>query len=298
MRFFLGILCLFAVPAALAQEPADPAAAEDSVEVLGPAWSTDLTSKLSASQAAYRNWTQGGVNTLAFAVQLDGDAVRTSESWEQKHDLRLGFGLVKQDTLEVRKAADEIRLNSSLQYKGNGFFRHFNPTVASGIRTQFAAGFNYKKNPFEDGRPPPVKVSDFFSPAVFTQSIGLTYDPARWFTQRLGFGGKETVVLIDRFRRLYGLDPDQPVEFELGLESRTELDREVFENVRVQSTLALFAAFNKPDMPDLLWENLIAMQVNSWLSVNFEVDTLYDRDISNLLQVKEVLALGISIVII
>ena len=205
--------------------------------------------------------------------------------------------MIKQDTLEVRKSDDLIRLASELQYQGEGFFASFNPTIATELRTQFAAGYNYKKNPFEDGRPLPVKVSDFFAPAIFNQAIGLTYDPAPWFTQRFGLGAKETVVMIEAFRPLYSLEPDEAVELEIGLESHTELDRELFENVQFQSTLGLFAAFNKPDLPDLLWENLVTMKVNAWLNVTFEADVLYDRDISELLQAKELLSVGFSFVI-
>ena len=77
------------------------------------------------------------------------------------------------------------------------------------------------------------------------------------------------------------------------MESRTEVDREVFENVRLRSSLNLFASFNQTftetRLPDVLWENLITMEVNAWLGVDFEFVTLYDRDLSQRLQLKEVL---------
>ncbi len=266
--------------------------------------STDLVAKVSASQAGYQNWTKGGVNTLAVATTLEGKTSYVHDGWEQKHEMKLAFGLVKQDTLDFRKADDVIQVNSSLQYMGDGFFKYFNPTAASQIRTQFAPGFNYKNNPFAKipqhplgGLKVPVKVSDLFSPATFTQSLGLTYDPAAWITQRIGIGAKETVVLIDRFRELYGND-DNAVQFELGVESRTQFDKEVLENVQVKSSLGLFTAFNKTDLPDLLWENSVIMKVNSWLGVNFQLEALYDRDLSKRMQLKEVFSLGVSIVII
>ena len=46
--------------------------------------------------------------------------------------------------------------------------------------------------------------------------------------------------------------------------------------------------------PDLRWENLVAMKVNSWLGVNIEFTTIYDQDLSDLLQIKESLSLGFS----
>lgn len=277
-----------------------PAAAQDvdADTVVAPTWTTDLTGQLSGSQAGFRNWTEGGVSTLSLSTGLRGEAEHISTRWRQAHQLRLAFGLVKQDTLEFRKAEDVLRLRSSFRYQGNGFYATFNPTVALEVRTQFAPGFSFDKNPLEDGRDPPVKVSDFFSPATFTQTVGLTYNPDGWFTQRLGVASKETVVLIERLRMLYGVDPREATRFELGVESHTELDREVFRNVRYTSSLGLFAAFNQPDLPDMLWENLIAMKVNEWLSVNVEFVALYDRDLSSAIQIKEVFSVGISFVLI
>src|SRR5690606_26164432 len=99
-----------------------------------PVWNKELISRLSAAQTGYRNWSKGGVNSLAATTRLDGNAVRTQGAWQQKHEMRLAYGVVKQDTLDFRKADDLIHLSSALQYKGDGFFRHFNPTVAAQIR--------------------------------------------------------------------------------------------------------------------------------------------------------------------
>ncbi len=258
-------------------------------------WKKSLGTRFSATQASFSNWAEGGLNALALSGALSGTFERISPAWRQLYDVRLTLGVVKQDTLEVRKAEDLIRLAVSLQYRGDGFFSLFNPTMSADLRTQFAPGYNYTKNPFGDGRKPPVKVSDLLSPAILNQALGLTYQPDGWFRQRLGVGAKETIVLIERLRTLYGLEPAQAVRFEVGVESRTELDRELFENVRLKSRLGLFAAFNKPDLPDMLWENLLEMQVNRWLGTSLEVVALYDRDVSSEVQLKEVFSLGITI---
>ena len=264
-----------------------------------------LAGKLSGSQAAYSNWQEGGLNTLAVTAATAGEARRTTANWVHRYEARLAFGLVKQDTLDLRKAEDVLRLGAALQYRGDGFFRLFNPTVAATVRSQFAPGFNYDEVPSElqagDAAAEyelPVKVSDFLSPGVFTQSLGLTYSVDGWFTQRLGVAAKETVVLIERLGPLYGLEPGERVLAEVGVESRSEFDREIVENVRLKSSLGLFAAFNNPDLPDLLWENVLTMQVNSWLGVDLDAVFLYDRDISSELQIREVLSLGITMVLL
>ena len=258
-------------------------------------WKQSLTFSVAGTQSAFQNWKKGGVNSLAITTILAGQAERKGVLWKWHHDLKLALGAVKQDTLNFRKADDQIRYSTSLQYLGDGIFH---PTFAAAVETQFLAGFNYDKNPFGDDRTPPVKVSDLFSPAYFTQSFGVTYGPVPQFKVRVGVGTKETVVLIPRLRSLYGVKPDNPIRFELGAESRTDVDWEVASNVRWQSRLSLFAAFNKKELPDALWENHIKMKVNSWLTTQVEFVAYYDRDVSKRIQLKEVLALSIGVTLL
>lgn len=287
-------------PAALGQDVIryNLGEAPDTSEVKVPKWETSLVSRFSASQSGFHNWAEGGVNSLALSTSTTGRATRLSPSWRQVYDTRLAIGAIRQSGTEPRKAEDVIQMGASVSYHGEGLFRTFNPTLAFSLRTQFAPGFNYDRNPFNDGRNPPVKVSDFFAPATLQQSIGLSYHRGKWFTQRVGVGAKETVVVLEHLRPLYNVDPWNVARYQVGVESRTEFDRDVVKNVHLKSTLGLFAAFNQPDMPDMLWENLITMRVNSWLGVNFEFAAYYDRDVSTALQLKEVLSVGVTVRIV
>lgn len=270
-------------------------------------WRYDLTGKLSASQAAYKDWQEGGINTVAFTSSVDGLAEKRGARWSHTHELRLAFGIIYQD-LEgdenVRKADDQIRLQSNLRYRGNGFFRLFKPTIAGNLRTQFARGFDYENNPFPDGSPnagdeTPVQTSDFFSPAFITESIGLTYEPADWMSLRLGGASKQTVVLDEDLRVLYDVDRDKTARIEAGAEFQTSINRQIAENVRYKSTLNAFFSFNQTeDPPDVIWENVISMKVNSWLSTDLEFVTKYDKNVVDAIQIKEVLSVGISFVLI
>lgn len=263
------------------------------------AWKKSLIGRASGAQAGFSNWAEGGVNTVAITLGSEGTAEKIGATWHQKYSLRLSFGLVRQDTLDFRKAEDLIRLRSTFQYSaGEGMLATFQPTVAFGFRSQFAPGQNFDKDPTGAGRKPPVKVSDFFSPATLTQTIGLTWDPSPVFTQRLGVSAKETIVMIERLRPLYSVSRDKSVRAELGIEAFSDFEKEILTNVHYKSTLGLFAAFNKAESPDMLWENALAMKVNSWLGVNVEWTFLFDADVSKEVQLKEVFSIGINYIFI
>ncbi len=273
---------------------AAPASAQDADAPPPPppkGWQPSAAAKLAGSQVGFSNWQGGGINSLSVSAGLEVEAKKQTTRFRQKLTGRFGLGGVKQDTLDLRKAEDVLQAGYSLRYKGDGFLSRWNPTFAAELRTQFLEGFDYAVQP-------EVKVSDFFAPAYVTQALGLTYGIDDWFSQRFGFGAKETIVRIEELREMYGLGADKSVRFEAGLESHTELSRNIAKNVNYKSTLSLFAAFNNPDKPDAIWENLITMKVNDWLQTNFELVLLFDDDVSSKVQLKEVLSVGVTFVLL
>lgn len=269
-------------------------------------WTYGASARLNASQAAYSNWEQGsGLNSLALASAVDGELAKRGESWIQSYEGRLAFGLINQEGQEVRKADDEILLNASLRYQGEGFFRLFNPTIAGNFRTQFASGFDFEENPYPETSPrsddetPPFENSSFFAPAFITESVGLTYEPTRSFKVRLGVASKQTVVNEPDFRVLYGVDPDNVVRVEGGGELASSYDKQITENIRYQSRLNVFFAVNQTDNPpDARWDNVVSLQVNDWLSTDLTFEALFDDDISDAIQLKETISVGVSFTLI
>jgi len=130
-----------------------PLYAQDAPADSARAWVTEATGKVSFAQTGFQNWQEGGVNTLALSTGINGAASRATTRWTQNHEIRLAFGLVKQDTLDIRKAEDLIQILSTFEYLGEGFFERFHPTFAAGLRTQFAEGFNYDTDPLGLDRP-------------------------------------------------------------------------------------------------------------------------------------------------
>jgi hypothetical protein len=272
-------------------------------------WVYGADVRLNVSQAAYNNWQEGaGNNSLALSAGLGGEAMRRGEHWIQAHELRLAFGLLNQEEQELRKSQDEILWNSSLRYEGDDFFQLFNPTMAANLRTQFAKGFDYSANPFAgqvpEGDPrsdleTPVETSQFFAPAFITESLGLTYEPISGFTLRLGAASKQTVVTVQDFRVLYGVSEETVARIEAGAEFASSFDRQLTDNIRYRSQLDIFFSFNQVENPpDARWDNTVSLSVNDWLSTDLQFVALFDKDITNAIQLKETISVGLSFTLI
>lgn len=255
-------------------------------------WESRLTSRLSVSQAAYKDWQEGGLNSLAFTASLDGATEHVGDRWTQAYDMKLAIGYINQEGREIRKSEDRIRLQGNLQYNGEDFFQRFNPTIAADLRTQFASGFDYEQDP-------PVETSAFFAPATLTQSLGLTYDPYESLSLRLGAASKQTIVTEEDFRVLYGVDEDNLLRAEAGGQFSAALDQRLSDNIRYQSQLDVFLAVNQlENPPDVIWENTINMAVNDWITTNLEFVALYDKNTTDAIQLKEVISVGVSLTIL
>ncbi|MDX1438644.1 MAG: DUF3078 domain-containing protein [Rubricoccaceae bacterium] len=297
MDRFLSVLLISVLAAGslCAQEEPDTLTAADG-------WRTSVITSLAGSQAAYSNWQEGGVDALAFTAALAGQFERVTGDFKQVHDLNLEYGQLRQDTLGFRKASDLIRYAFALQYRATGVFQ---PTFSLEARSQFAPGYDYDPMPEEyptlmvvPGEE--LRVSQFAAPAYLKQVAGVTYDPDSWFTVRLGVGAKETIVSVEELRPLYGNDSDQAVRTEAGLDFGVEAQREVVENVTWQSRLGLFQAVGQlgDAAPDTIWENNVIMKVNDILNVNLAFVTLFDNDVSEDLQFKELLSVGFSFTVL
>jgi hypothetical protein len=254
-----------------------------------------MSGGVSFNQSSFNNWAEGGVNALAVTANLSGKYDHLTPKLKRAHSFQFSYGQIKQDKLDFRKAADVIYYLFQATVE-NG--HKWKPAFAADFRTQFAPSYNYKLTT-------EPKISDFFAPAYFTQTLGMAYEPNPRFSQTLGFGSKETVVRIDNLRTAFGLKADQQVRAEAGLTTLTKVNRDVAKNVNWKSQLSTFWSTAKPNGKyadgtdkkkgiDARWDNLVGMKVNDYMNVNFEFSTLYDADISAKMQLREVLAVGLS----
>ena len=288
------VLSLLLALAPRAQEPDTLTAADG--------WRSSLVASLAGNQAAFSNWQEGGVDALAATASIDGGFDRVVGAFLTTQDLRLALGVLRQDTLDVRKALDVARYEATAEVASE---RPLRPAAAVVFRSQFAPGYDYA--PTADEYPSLVvvpgqelKVSDAFSPLVMSQSAGMAYRPGGGLVARLGLALKETVVGIERLRPVHGNALDQPVRVEAGVDAEVALERRLMENVTLRSRLAAFQRFGQiaEEAPDAVFENVLLLKVNSLLNVRVNADALYDADVSPDVQLREVLSVGVSVALL
>jgi len=109
-----------------------------------------------------------------------------------------------------------------------------NPYGAVTLRTQFAPGYSY------DTKPERV-VSRFFDPAYVTQSAGMEYKPVPEFSTRVVRRFARCHIAVQPVRYRSDNEHGAQVWTRGGLESVSELNANVAENIQFVGRLELFA---------------------------------------------------------
>jgi hypothetical protein len=242
------------------------------------------------TQTNYDDWAEGGEDALSYVLRLKGGVFedRLRDKW--KIDGSLGFGQAKLGKEDTRISANEVIIDGLYNYK---LPKKFSAYAAAGFRSALVTGYDYSVTP-------KIEKASFNDPGYYTLSLGAAYDikpKPTYFRTRMGLGLKYTTAET-HFKFGYADDPDTPEKdkskLEEGIDSVTELDAEISENLLYVSKLELFARFQALDVWDVLWGNIVTAQINKYVSTQFELVLLFDKDVTGRLQRFQMLSLGIT----
>jgi hypothetical protein len=280
----LSVLFTLSAFPAFAQEPAAAAGSADSAKY---GWTHQVNGMLNLSQVYYDNWSKGGTDALAYEVNLGGECLLDQEKYQWQTKSKAAYGRTKSGNLASRKSSDELNLESIYTYKMSVMV---NPFASVTAQTQFMPGYDY---PGDTVR---VKKSDSFDPTYFTETVGIGVTPYKGLKERLGATMKQTLSSEE-----IGIADDKGTAGEIetfkqeyGATSITEYEAQLMENIKGATRLELFANFKGWDEVDAHWTNQITAKVNTLISVNFEYEMLYDKDLNESYQTREGLSVGIS----
>ncbi len=268
------------------------------VEEPGP-WKFGGRSAVNFSQVSFSNWAAGGENSYSLAglLQLFGTYAKGKANWANTLDL--GYGVIKQGELGIRKSDDKIDFMSKFGYLAINRW-HYSGML--NFKTQMDKGYHYDKTGTK------TLISNLMAPGYLTSSIGMEYKSKdeNFYLLLSPFTGKTTFVFDDSLSDVgsFGLDPGQKIRQEFGGFAKVAWKKELFTNVHLGTKLDLFSNYlSKPQNIDINMEAILMMKVNKFLVTSITMNLIYDDDVNITgedgsigpkTQLKEVLAIGIS----
>lgn len=244
-------------------------------------WKHNVVAGLTATQMSFTDWAGGGENALAYTAVIDGKSVQDLETINWSNSYKLAYGQTRLGSKPLRKTDDKLEFESVLSYKVGTLV---NPYASLTFKTQFDVGYKY-----DDATNTKTVLSRFWAPAYLTQSIGVGYAPRPEIKTRLGAALREV-------RTKSGYIETNRTEG--GIESVTDVQISVEQNLLFTSKLELFAPFNNIDVVVVRSDNTLAAKVSTVVSVTLNVQLINDANVSARTQIKETIALGITYTLI
>lgn len=248
-------------------------------------WNPSLLASLNLSQIAFQDWTKGGESAFSFTVGADWVMDYKASNWTFKNQLKGEWGQSKTG-YNIKKITVNNVFNETVYYYDPGWV--LIPYVSNLIRTPITDGFDYSE-------PEKVQIVAFFDPGYVTQSIGFAYDKSEIFQTRLGLAIEESFA--NKFAAQFTDDDEtadlEKFKFETGIESMTDLNLKIDDNVILKSKLRLFSGFDRMTVWDVAWDNTFTAEVNKWLNVNLSFILIYKASESLRTQMQEALQVGI-----
>lgn len=282
--FFTSLLIVTGVHSAMAQKL--PMPTDDLLETSDEigSWDFTLRTGLNGSQAYYRAWSQGGADRIAVAGDAVFTGLYTEGVYQYATRLDLRYGQTRQDRGEFRKSEDLIRLRN--QFQRHFTDERFSLTGNLNFQTQFDKG--YDRN-YENVQ------SRFMTPGTLTETAGLAYDPDKYLKLTVGMSLRQTFIRDTSLSERYGLDKGEWFRNEAGFTVILRYERDIWENVSYSGYLETFSNLQKSLLnTDFILTNELVGRINDHLTTNFEFAFQYNDDITNELQIKQVLSVGLN----
>lgn len=242
---------------------------------------------LDFNQGAFSNWNAGGYNSISGIVK--GDFFRKYEKgrivWTS--DLKLRYGVNKQENQELRKTDDVFALNSTFGYRTSIKSNWYHSAKLT-LNTQMANGYSYPNttNP----------ISSIFAPAYLFVGVGAEYKPPkREFSVYVSPATlKSTFVLNDSLANIgaFGLPgatfdangtlirDGKKSKSEFGFLVTNHYKKTLVKNVVLDHKLSVYTDYlHRFGNIDIDWQLQLEMTVNNFIKATVGTHLIYDDDI-------------------
>lgn len=250
-------------------------------------WKKTNSLGLDVNQGTFSNWSAGGYSSISGIVKADFSRKYEKGRTVWLNELKVRYGLNKQENIELRKTDDVLNINSSFGYKSSVKSNWFYSAKLT-LNTQMANGYAY----------PNVEkpISRAFAPAYLFAGIGAEYFKNDFKAYISPATLKSTLVLDDSLANTgeFGLeggifDADgrllkagKKSRNELGFLFTSEWKKSVMKNVSLKNNITLYTDYlNNFGNIDVDWQLLLEMKVNDVIKATLGGHLIYDDDIKN-----------------
>ncbi len=249
-------------------------------------WKYNWVGGLNGSQASYKNWSQGGVNTISVTASTLFNLKYRNDRFGYDLVTNFKYGQARIENEGTRKTDDKIAVANKFSYQFRD--KRFNVFGNINFTTQFDKGYDY-------GQEPKLLLSKFMAPAYLSQVVGLGFNPADYFSAAAGLAMKETIVQDTSLSERYGLDEGEQYRFEPGYSILLNFEKKIVSNVKLVSSLETFSNLKESvRKTDVNFSNEIIGKINDYMNTSFQFVLVYDEDFSSEVQLKQVLSVGFS----
>jgi Protein of unknown function (DUF3078) len=254
-------------------------------------WQKKGTFIINVNQSALRNWAGGGEqNTLGVTTLLNYNLNhrKGKMTWNNYFDIAIGFQNATSFG-QFRKTDDRVDITSKYGYQ---FSKKWHTALLGNFNSQALAGYNYTDTVN-------TKVSNILTPGKILLSAGIDFRPDKTFTifispitSRFILKTDQDFYTVDKF----GVSPERRSYTELGSFATAKYSKKISSWALYTGRLDLFSNYKRnPENVDLFFTNLVTMKFNKWLATNISVDMVYDDDVLQETQLKEILGIGLTL---
>ena len=113
--------------------------------------------------------------------------------------------------------------------------------------------------------------------------LGIDYKPGNGKELSINiapFTGNLVIVTDTQLREKYGNQKNQATRWELGAQFKATLNKDLMQNLKVNSTLTLFSDYlNNPKNMQVNWDLQLSYKLNKYMQTGIRTNLLYDDNI-------------------
>jgi len=236
-------------------------------------WTLSGETNLGLSQTGITKWKSGGESSFSFLFTFYGKANYAKDKVTWNNSLNIYDGWIKPGGEDIQKNEDEIDLISRIGYKAAKSWKY---SAEGSFKSQLFNSYNYPDR--ED------VISKFISPVYVNLKFGMDFNPNKNLSllisplsfKMIYVNNTSEVDVTD-----YGIDEGKKTYLQPGFNLDFAWKKDFSDDISYSTKYNLFMNYMSPtdDIPDMDWESILTIQVNTFISVTTRIHLIYDNDV-------------------